>query len=333
MMHVYGACVAGPRHLEAGRPCQDARASWVSEDGSLAVAAVSDGLGSERLSEVGSAVASEAAVAYCRDHLPARPSGRDGLACLRGAFRAAWDAVAARARRMGEPLGEFDATLTLAVLSGGRMLWGQSGDSGLVAGMADGTYRLVTRMQRDEEGRVFPLCFEDRWEFGAVEGVSTALLCPDGVLEGVIAPPVLAARGADPLDRSKARMFLHPRPDDAGRLAELGEELAAYLSAYPVEHIDDDKTVQVVFDDAALPALQNESYYAEPDWERLYAEARAALYGTGAREAAPPHVVQRPHRRRLMLQLRRLMRGKGHRDDCLRRVWDQARAHRDRAQG
>lgn len=279
MLRAYGASVAKRDRHATGRPNQDARAAWVSDDGTVAVAAVADGLGSERLSDVGSSVAAETAVAYCREHLAAGLAAGAALTCLRGAYRAAWEAVVARASEMGEPAGEFDTTLCLAALAGGTLLWGQSGDSGLAACMADGSYRLVTRMQRDDEGRVFPLCFEDRWEFGELEGVSTVLLCTDGVLEGMIAPPILAAHTDCPLDRSMAHMFLHPRPGDAEDLAGVERAAFAHLEAYPPELVDDDKTVEVLFDDAALPVLREEGYYAAPDWEAICAAARAALYG------------------------------------------------------
>ena len=212
MLHTYGASVVGPWHAEAGVPCQDSNASWVSEDGALAAAAVSDGLGSELHSDVGSEVASRVAVDYC-------------------------------AEEMGEPAGEFDATLSLVLLDGDRLFWGQSGDSGIVAGMTDGTYVLVTDKQRDGEGRVYPLCFDTCWDFGVLEGAATALLCTDGVLEGMIAPPILAANSDCPLDL-----------------------------------IDDDKTVVVVFDDERFPESQPEDYYAEPDYEAILERAYQNLY-------------------------------------------------------
>lgn len=287
MLHAYGASVAGPWHAKAGIPCQDAHASWVADDVALAVAAASDGLGSESFSHVGSATAVEAAVAHCRDHATAGAAPEETLKVLRAAYGAAYAAVIDEADEMSESPGEFDSTLCLALLDGNRLFWGHSGDSGLVAGMEDGTYRLVTTMQRDEEGRVFPLCFDDHWEFGVLEGVSTVLLCTDGVLEGMIAPPILGANTDCPLDRSKAHMFLHPLEDDAEHLAEVERQAAAYLEAYPRELIDDDKTVVVLFDDAHLPASQPDAYYAEPDWEGVRARAYADLYASHRQEPTP----------------------------------------------
>lgn len=278
MLHTYGASVVGPWHAEAGVPCQDSNASWVSEDGTLAAAAVSDGLGSELHSDVGSEVASRVAVDYCAEHARPGADAQETIEVLRAAYRAAYLAVLDCAAEMGEPAGEFDATLSLVLLDGDRLFWGQSGDSGIVAGMTDGTYVLVTDKQRDGEGRVYPLCFDTRWDFGVLEGAATALLCTDGVLEGMIAPPVLAANSDCPLDRSKARMFLHPLADDAKHLDEVQRQVAAYLESYPRDLIDDDKTVVVVFDDERFPESQPEDYYAEPDYEAILERAYQNLY-------------------------------------------------------
>lgn len=280
MLHTYGASVTGPWHAEAGIPCQDSHACWVSKDGALAVGAASDGLGSELHSDVGSAVASRVAVDYCGEHARPGADAQETLKVLRGAYRAAYSAVLDRAAEMGESAGEFDATLSLVLLDGDRLFWGQSGDSGIVAGMADGTYALVTEMQRDEEGRVYPLCFDTHWEFGVLEGVATALLCTDGVLEGMIAPPILAANSDCPLDRAKAHMFLHPLADDAEHLDEVQRQATAYLESYPRELIDDDKTIVVVFDDERFPRNQPDGYYAEPDYETIREQAYRNLYGS-----------------------------------------------------
>lgn len=290
MLHTYGASVVGPWHVKAGIPCQDSHASWVSEDGALAAAAASDGLGSELHSDVGSAVASRVAVDYCGEHARPGADAQETLEVLRGAYRAAYSAVLDRAAQMGESAGEFDATLSLVLLDGDRLFWGQSGDSGIVAGMADGTYVLVTDKQRDDEGRVYPLCFDTHWEFGVLEGVATALLCTDGVLEGMIAPPILAANSDCPLDRAKAHMFLHPLADDAEHLEEVQRQAAAYLESYPSELIDDDKTIVVVFDDERFPQSQPDGYYAEPDYEAIRERAYQSLY-----RGAPQGADVAPH--------------------------------------
>lgn len=280
MLCAYGVSVAGPRHLEKGIPCQDAHAFWVSDDGTMAIAAVADGLGSEFFSDEGSDVASRAVVTYLRDHFVPHGGEDDPFDVLRSSFAAAWEAVCSLAGERGQSIDEFDTTLCVAVLSRGTLWWGNSGDSGLVTCHIDGTYELATSMQRTEDGSVYPLCYDDRWEFGCLGNVATLLLCTDGVLEGMIAPPVLAVQTDSPIDREKASQFLHPQADFSACLAGVEESLRAYLEEYPREWVDDDKTVVVVFDDEALPGRQGDQYYAPPDWHAVYERVNSALYGT-----------------------------------------------------
>ena len=283
MLHTYSVNLPGPSHLAGGVPCQDA-CCVANLGGGLVVAAVADGLGSESRSDVGSRVACEGAVAFCARSIGS--CGDDGavLDLMVQAFYRAYDAVLATAAEAGESAGEYDSTLCLAIFNGSKLFWGNAGDSGIVACAGDGTYRPVTAMHRDEEGRVFPLCFDETWRFGVEEGIASLLLCTDGILEDVLAPPLLRVHGGRAVDASKAEMFLHPRPDDAANLAEVERQAAEYFAAYPKELLDDDKTLVVVFDDERLPGRQPDLYYAEPDWPALVVRANASLYPDRKRE-------------------------------------------------
>lgn len=277
MLRTYCVNIAGPSHLECGIPCQDACAvAHVGER--LMVAAVADGLGSEVHSDIGSRVACEVSVKWCAEAMATPDASGDVIAVIREAFARAYDAVLDEAERLGLPAGQFDSTLCLSVFDGETAWWGNAGDSGLVVALVDGTYVLVTRMQRDDEGRVYPLCFDERWEFGQTEGAASLMLSTDGVLEGLVAPPVLAAHADNPVDTRMTRMFLHPEPDDAEHLAEVEAQAAHYLSAYPRELLDDDKTIVVAFDDESLPGEQPAGYYDGPNWEAITARAQAGLY-------------------------------------------------------
>lgn len=173
----YATSVAGPSHEERGISCQD---SWrvVCVDG-FVVAAVADGVGSESHADEGSRVSADSAVSRCARLLADSP-GRDVESAIREAFRFAYDAVLDIA---GCNAGQYDSTLTMAVMKGGTLWWGHVGDSGIVACLNDGRYVAVTAMQRDDQGRVFPLCFDDRWEFGRIEDVASFLACTDGMFE------------------------------------------------------------------------------------------------------------------------------------------------------
>lgn len=286
MLYSYQVNIAGPGHVLRDIPCQDSCAVWCDDAGSIVIAAVADGLGSERYSQVGSQVAAETFVSWCRAHLAACEGAQALEAMMREAYYACYDAVAARAAEMGESVTEFDSTLCTAIFNGDALFWGQSGDSGLVACLNDGTYVPVTAMQRDEQGRVFPLCFDDHWEFGHLEGVATCLLATDGVLEGMLAPPVVERFAGISLDREKCHLFLHPHEGDAEHVDKLQQQAEAFLAGYPRGLIDDDKTLVVICDDAELPARQPDAYYAAPDWDEIRRKRHESVMAAYAAEDA-----------------------------------------------
>lgn len=276
MLHFYAVNEAGASHRDAGLPCQDAFCALRLAAGPL-VACVADGLGSARLSQVGSAVASHSCA-----HAVARELADDAVPArwrpaIERAFASAEQAVlAAAAERCVDP-GELDTTLCCAVFDGSSAAWGNAGDSGALCALEDGTYVPLTTQDRDDEGRVYPLCFDDRWTFGAQGRAASVLLATDGVLE-CLAPPALAAQGLDPIDTRIARMFLHPQPGDGERLPEVEREASAYFADYPRSLLDDDMTLVALFDDERAPGEREAGYYDGPDWEQVRARAIAALY-------------------------------------------------------
>lgn len=286
MLYTYSANIPGPSHIESGIPCQD---SCAVENiaGELVIAAVADGLGSETRSDVGSKIAADTSVSYCADHIGDCGSDEDVSAMMRRAYYSAYDAVLAKATSDGESAGQYDSTLCLAIFNGDTLYWGNSGDSGMAVARKDGTYELVTTMQRDDEGRVFPLCFEDHWEFGVMQDVATVLLCTDGILEDMIAPPILKAHSDNPIDTSKAVMFLHPQEGDVENLNDIEEQARAYLEGYPKRLLDDDKTLVVIFDGDNFPGRQSDPYYDGPDWKAIVEKANRALYENPAVRPRP----------------------------------------------
>ncbi|MGI5884536.1 MAG: protein phosphatase 2C domain-containing protein [Candidatus Spyradocola sp.] len=283
---VFACCMAGPYHLDCGIPCQDAFAVQQGA-GSIVCAAVADGLGSERFSDAGAQTAAQTAVAFCAAQLQPEMEPAAAQAVLQAAFSEAWAAVAARAAQEGNPLGEYDSTLCLAAYDGERLVFGQSGDSGLVALLESGDYVLVTDQQRDEEGNVFPLCFgPEKWVFGCVEApVSGLMLLTDGLL-AQICPPLLRGREIEinvPLARRFLDRFDCPEED----VPALEAAAKAYLAGFPRAAIDDDKTFVVCLNPQRPPKEKPADYYSAPDWDALRRETEEKLFHSSAPASAP----------------------------------------------
>lgn len=277
MLYSYRVNMAGPWHIKKGVTCQDS-CEVENLAGEVVVAAVADGLGSETRSDVGSSVAAKTAVGFVKEELHKCSEPDDVIRLLKAAFWKAYGEVERAAADMSEPVNQFDCTLCMTVFDGDRLWYGQSGDSGAIACREDGTYVPVTTMQRDAEGRVYPLCFgEEKWEFGMLDGISTVLLCTDGILENLM-PPVLTKFSDSPVDKSMAKMFLHPQPGDAENIEEVERQAVDFFEKYPSELLDDDKTIVVIFDDERVPREREEGYYAPPNWAAIGKRVNEALY-------------------------------------------------------
>lgn len=275
-MIVYKSNMAGPYHVEIGLPCQDSFA--VYQDENYSILAVTDGLGSELYSDIGASVAAQTAVKYCSEHAVAGMKFDEIKKVMNNSLVNAYKAVLTRANEDGNDSDEYDTTLCLAVYDGERLCFAQSGDSGLVALLENGEYRRVTSQQRDEENRVFPLCWgPEKWEFGYVDSpVSAFMLMTDGVFEQ-ICPKLMRNRDVE-VNVPLARRFLDRFDCTEDDIPSLEKAVYEYLDNFPRHLIDDDKTVVVLINPDRKPKEKDESYYAIPDWKAMREEAEKKLF-------------------------------------------------------
>lgn len=274
-MVIYKSNMAGPYHIENGLPCQDSFAIFHND--AFSVLAVTDGLGSELYSDVGASVAAQTAVEYCSERIIDGMEFAEVKKVMNNALVNAYKAVLTRATEDCNDSDEYDSTLCLAVYDGERLYFAQSGDSGLVALLENGEYCRVTTQQRDEEGRVFPLCWgPEKWEFGYVNSpVSAFMLMTDGVFEQ-ICPKLMRKRDIE-INIPLARRFLDRFDCTEEDVPELEKAVHEYLEHYPRHLLDDDKTVVVLINPERRPAEKDETYYAIPDWKAMRDEAEKRL--------------------------------------------------------
>jgi len=268
-IYTYGITIQGKAHARRGLVCQDAHCVK-KVDGNFVAAAVADGVGSERYSDVASKIAVEISVTHCAENITRTQNREQILNEIRTAFTNAQSAIESEAKAKGQSLDEYDATLSVAVFLDGTLYFGHAGDSGIIALTMDGLYRKVTMALGTDELIMLPLVIKDGWTFGTVENVASVLLATDGVLDSVFCPSLL--HGTDnEIYISYARNFLDNTVVQIDRRGE--EEITArafeWLNNIPEEDIDDDKTLVVLIDASARVARQPESYYEEPDWDTL----------------------------------------------------------------
>lgn len=286
MIYAYGITQQGTYHIRNNLVCQDAHLIVKCGDTS-AIAAVADGLGSEEHSDIASKLAVKTAVEYCADHLSPEGTQEQILEVLRTSFSLAQQTIERTAADNGHTPDQYDTTLSLAALMDDTLYYGQSGDSGILALTAEGTYERVTQQQRDEEGLVFPLCFgEEKWVFGKYpKPVASVLLATDGMFD-VFFPVYLRSEPVT-LYVALARYLMDPGPLGVEELGETAvqEKIGQYMARIPHAQVNDDKTVAVLINPAVKTAPQPPEYYAEPDWPLL-----KQRYTEAWRRAAYPHL-------------------------------------------
>ncbi len=286
MIYTYGVTQQGPYHIRNGLVCQDAhRIVKCSEN--MAVAAVADGLGSEEHSDIASQTAAELSAAWCAKRLSEQSADDEILTAVREAFAFSQREIERIAEKNGHDTDQYDTTLSLAVLIGDRLYYGQAGDSGIVALTSDGTFEKVTQQQRDEEGRVYPLYFgEEKWVIGKFEKpVASVFLATDGIYE--ILFPVYIRNEPVPVYTALAGYFMDPKALHAKEFTEeqTKERMENFLHSIPEAQVNDDKTVAVLINLETEIRYQPAAYYAEPDWPALKKK-----YTEQWRRAAYPHL-------------------------------------------
>lgn len=148
---VIAASAPGAIHLEKALPCQDAYAYCLLPGGEL-LAAVSDGAGSAERSREGAQMAVDAALAgldaLCRGEAPGNEAGWQTV--ITGLFDEIHQKLAALAGAEGNPLREFAATLTCALVTAEWLVVGQIGDGAAITEGVDSALFLAVPPQRGE---------------------------------------------------------------------------------------------------------------------------------------------------------------------------------------
>ncbi len=263
----------GPYHKAKGIVCQDSFFS-IHKD-SYVIAAVADGLGSEKFSDVGSSIASRVAVEYCAEHYESEMNIADIQKIMNNAFVYGWKAVCEKAVEDGNSFDEYDTTLCLVIYNGKSIYYGQSGDSGMIALGEDGYYKVITEKQRDDAGCVFPLCFgPDHWKFGKEKGpFHSVMLMTDGIFEQMM-PPILNKdnSGKYKLNILNLERVMNRTENDDKVINEVQTQLFEYFENYPSYALDDDKTVLVLWNTDTECIKLNDEYYAPIDWNEIYGQ-------------------------------------------------------------
>lgn len=190
MIIEYGISTVGKSHIKSGTCCQDAHYILKLQNGWV-IAAVADGVGSEKNSDIGSRIAAETVVKFCEECMPWDYNVINIKSMIRTAYNYAFKQILKEAEQSGETIESYDTTLSLVIYDGQRIVYGHSGDGAILGLTTSGEYIAITRPQKSVDGfSVIPLrAGYEQWVIDSYdEDLVAVLLMTDGMLETLCNP-------------------------------------------------------------------------------------------------------------------------------------------------
>ena len=276
----YGASLIGSSHIKKGSVCQDSNKARCLSNGWL-VAAVADGVGSAKHSEIASKLAVDTVVEFCDDRINKHTKFSELKSIILDAFKEAEKRIEDFADQQGDAITEYDTTLSMIIFDGEKIAYGHSGDGGIVGLSINGEYIKITKPQKAEDNIcVIPLrAGEQNWVIDdCEEHLASVLLATDGVYDTFF-PYLLRGQNVE-VYVSLIRFFMDNNCIEINdeNLSEIEKSRMEFLQSDAYSSVTDDKTVLVAFNPKIMPALKEESYYAEPNWDGLQLEWNKKAY-------------------------------------------------------
>lgn len=181
----YGVSIVGKSHIKTERTCQDSHYIKKMKNGWY-IAAVADGVGSAKNSQIGSAIAAKTVVEFCDKCMPWDYNLISIKSMMRTAYNYAFKCILEESLRSGEPIESYDTTLSMVIFDGQRIVYGHSGDGAIIGLTTFGDYVEISRPQKSDDGiSVIPLrAGYTQWVIDAYEeDLVAVLLMTDGMLE------------------------------------------------------------------------------------------------------------------------------------------------------
>lgn len=182
----YGFSIQGKNHLKNGTVCQDFHKTEKITD-KWYIAVVADGVGSACKAEIGAKIAVETVVEFCKQNIEANNNVTRCKRMMDKAFREALIAIRKEAKATQDDIMQYDTTLTCGLYDGDQLIYGQSGDGGIIVINTDGNIECVTKPQKGIDGiSVCPLRDEAWIIENHRSGIAGVLFLTDGLYDTVM---------------------------------------------------------------------------------------------------------------------------------------------------
>ena len=261
--------------------CQDASDVVVLKNGWV-VAAIADGLGSAKKSEVGSITAVKVVLSFVSENYPDRWHEESLISLLRTAYHKALKTLNTLAEENQDNSCDYDTTLTTVIYNGANVVYGHVGDGGIIALSSYGDYSVLTEAQKGEVfNETSPLrAGPDSWSFGvSKEDVCALTMMTDGIFD--VAYPWLLAKTNQPIYVNYVRPFMDINVLKVSTPADFENaqtEIIDFFKGSYSRQITDDKTIVGIINTDVVPETKADDFYTEPDWKTLAKEHHDKLY-------------------------------------------------------
>lgn len=282
MLGYYKMSIIGTAHqAKKDGVCQDASDVLVLKNGWV-VAAIADGLGSAKRSEIGSSTAVKTVLSFVSENHPEKWHEESLLSLLRTAYHKALKTIKVLSVENQDELCDYDTTLTTVLYNGTNVVYGHAGDGGIIALSSYGDYSVLTEAQKGEAfNETSPLrAGPESWSFGiSKEDVCALTMMTDGIFD--VAYPWLLAKTDQPIYINYVRPFMDTNILKVSTPADFENaqtEIADFFKGPYSKQITDDKTIVGIINTDVTPETKPDEFYAEPDWKTLAKEHHDRLY-------------------------------------------------------
>ena len=184
MIFSYGISLKGKSHYKNGVECQDSHRILKMDDGRV-IAAIADGVGSAENSAIGSKIAVDTVVQFCKEYMPVDNDVISIKSMMRTAFNYAFKKIVEESESSRRTIESYDTTLYVVIYDGNRIVYGHSGDGAIIGLNEYGNYVEITRPLKGVDGfTVLPLrSGYSNWMIDSYEeNLVSILMVTDGML-------------------------------------------------------------------------------------------------------------------------------------------------------
>ena len=276
MLGNYKMSLIGTQHqADENGVCQDYCDGIELKNGWIA-AAIADGLGSAKKSDLGSSTAVKTVLSFIAENYPEKWHEESLISLLRTAYHKAINTIRALSQNSQDDISDYDTTLTTLVYNGTNVVFGHVGDGGIIVLSSFGDFSVLTHAQKGEAfNETSPLrAGPDVWTFGtSTEDVCAITMMTDGIFD--IACPWPLAKQDQKIWIYYIRPFMDRNLLQVTTPADFENaesEIKEFFTGPYSKQITDDKTIVGIINTTVLPEIKSDDYYEDPDWETLKRE-------------------------------------------------------------